>query len=76
MNFRHTIAAFFLAHAGHRAAGRAGPGLGPAAPAATQEAAALAPAAAPAPAVSKETVDNPYGLKALWAQGDIVARAR
>jgi biopolymer transport protein ExbB len=26
------------------------------------------------PAVSKETVDNPYGLGALWAQGDFVAR--
>ncbi len=25
-------------------------------------------------AVSKETVDNPYGLGALWAQGDFVAR--
>jgi biopolymer transport protein ExbB len=26
------------------------------------------------PAVTKETVDNPYGLSALWAQGDFVAR--
>jgi biopolymer transport protein ExbB len=34
-----------------------------------------APAAAPiAASVSKETVDNPYGLAALWAQGDFVAR--
>ena len=24
--------------------------------------------------VSKQTVDNPYGLSALWAQGDIVAK--
>ena len=37
------------------------------------------PATADAPAVSanntvKETVDNPYGLGALWAQGDFVAR--
>jgi len=32
-------------------------------------------AAAPMTAVtSKETVDNPYGLGALWAQGDFVAR--
>ena len=34
--------------------------------------------AAPAPTstgiVSKETVDNPYGLAALWAQGDFVSR--
>jgi biopolymer transport protein ExbB len=34
-----------------------------------------APAAAPAAAmVSKETVDNPYGLQALWEQGDFVSR--
>jgi len=40
--------------------------------------AAVAPAAAPSPiadaTTSKETVDNPYGLGALWAQGDFVAR--
>ena len=36
---------------------------------------ATAPAAAPvAAAASKETVDNPYGLSALWAQGDFVAK--
>jgi biopolymer transport protein ExbB len=30
----------------------------------------------PSPAVttSKEVVDNPYGLQALWAQGDVVAK--
>ncbi len=40
------------------------------------EAAAPAPAVAkpPAAAVSEEAVDNPYGLKALWTQGDFVAR--
>jgi len=51
-----------------------------AAPAATT--AAPAEAAAPAvpvpppmpPTVTKETVDNPYGLSALWAQGDFVSR--
>ena len=41
-------------------------------------AAVTAPAAVPAaPAaaiVTKETVDNPYGLQALWQQGDFVAR--
>jgi biopolymer transport protein ExbB len=42
-----------------------------AAPAATP-AAPAAPAAAPT--VTKETIDNPYGLEALWKQGDIVAR--
>ena len=38
--------------------------------------AANASAAAPVSAgvASKETVDNPYGLSALWAQGDFVAR--
>jgi biopolymer transport protein ExbB len=48
------------------------------APASAPEAAAPAPAAAPAVApaatVSKETVENPYDLKHLWAQGDVVAR--
>jgi biopolymer transport protein ExbB len=48
------------------------------APAAEAPAAVAAPAA-PAPvavpgAVTKESVDNPYGLSALWAQGDFVAR--
>jgi biopolymer transport protein ExbB len=33
-----------------------------------------APAAAAAPAVAKESVENPYGLEALWKQGDFVAR--
>jgi biopolymer transport protein ExbB len=43
-----------------------------AAPAASAE--TTAPAPAPLAAVTtKETVDNPYGLKALWAQGDFVA---
>jgi biopolymer transport protein ExbB len=39
--------------------------------------AVAAPAAAPAPmaaSTSKETVDNPYGLSALWEQGDFVSR--
>ena len=49
-------------------------------PAAVTPAPAPAPAAAPpaaAPAVgviTEEAVDNPYGLKALWSQGDVVAR--
>jgi len=51
----------------------------PAAPAAPAPEAA-APAAAPAPAVAEAAPaagahdDNPYGLGALWAQGDIVAK--
>jgi biopolymer transport protein ExbB len=40
--------------------------------------AAAAPAAAPAPAaeavVEKQEIANPYGLEALWAQGDVVAK--
>jgi biopolymer transport protein ExbB len=39
--------------------------------AASAAAAAIAPAT---PTVAKETIDNPYGLGALWAQGDFVAR--
>ena len=46
------------------------------APAAAASPAAAAPAEAPAaaPVVSQEAVENPYGLKALWAQGDWVAK--
>ena len=47
------------------------------APAAAAPAAEPAPAAAPVPPAAmtaKETVDNPYGLQALWAQGDWVAK--
>ena len=52
--------------------------------AASEPAAGAAPAPAPAPAptttpapkpgvITEEAVDNPYGLKALWTQGDAVA---
>ena len=44
------------------------------APASAPEATAPAPVAAPAATVSKEVVENPYDLKHLWAQGDVVAR--
>ena len=50
--------------------------VAPSAVAASDTAAAAAPApmtAAPA-SMSKETVDNPYGLSALWEQGDFIAR--
>ena len=59
----------------------------PAAAQAASEPAAQAPAAAPttapttapaevkAPAVAEEAVENPYGLKALWNQGDVVAKS-
>ncbi|HEY2560367.1 MAG TPA: MotA/TolQ/ExbB proton channel family protein [Caldimonas sp.] len=42
--------------------------------AAADSASAAAPAPMLAAPVSKETVDNPYGLGALWEQGDWVAR--
>ncbi|MEO8153056.1 MAG: MotA/TolQ/ExbB proton channel family protein [Rhizobacter sp.] len=44
------------------------------APEAAAPAATPAPAAAPVATVTKETVENPYDLKHLWAQGDVVAR--
>jgi len=47
------------------------------APQATATAPVAAPAALPpvaAPIITKETIDNPYGLEALWKQGDFVAR--
>ena len=54
------------------------PASAPAAAASDVTAAPAAPVAAPAPiadaTTTKETVDNPYGLGALWAQGDFVAR--
>ena len=49
--------------------------VAPAAADATASAAPVAATAAPmAAATSKETVDNPYGLSALWEQGDFVSR--
>jgi len=46
------------------------------APAESTTPAATPPAVATAPIVTtaKETIDNPYGLEALWKQGDFVAR--
>jgi len=40
---------------------------------APEAASAAVPAAPKAPVISEEAVDNPYGLKALWTQGDAVA---
>jgi biopolymer transport protein ExbB len=45
----------------------------PAAPAAVP-AAPAAKAMAPAPTITKETIENPYGLEALWRQGDFVSK--
>ena len=50
-------------------------GTAASAPAAPVADAAAAPAPMPtAPTTTKESVDNPYGLNALWSQGDYVAR--
>ena len=47
----------------------------PAGAAPTEQAApAAAPAAPVAPTVTKESVENPYGLEALWKQGDFVSK--
>jgi biopolymer transport protein ExbB len=40
----------------------------------TADVAAPAPTSMPTPEVKKEVIDNPYGLEALWTQGDFVAR--
>ena len=70
------VAAFFItASLAALPASAQAPASAPEAAATPAPAAAPAPvAAAPAAMVSKETVENPYDLKHLWAQGDIVAR--
>jgi biopolymer transport protein ExbB len=45
------------------------------APASAAPAPAAPVAPAPLPAVTQEVVENPYGLQALWQQGDYVSRA-
>jgi biopolymer transport protein ExbB len=58
-----------------QAASGAASGAAPAAaPAPAAMPAPAAPPAAVTPTVTKETIDNPYGLEALWKQGDFVAR--
>ena len=44
------------------------------APAAAEAPKPATPAPPPAPGVEKEVVENPYGLEALWKQGDFVSR--
>lgn len=65
------IAASFVFVPAHAQAPASAPEAAAPAPAPAE---AAAPVAAPAATVSKETVENPYDLKHLWAQGDIVAR--
>ena len=45
-----------------------------AAPAAAAQPASPVPMAAPAPVATTESIENPYGLEALWKQGDFVSR--
>ena len=72
------VAGLSLANASFAAKPKeAAPAAAPAAPAPAPE--VVAPVAPPAPAAAAvapagEHDDNPYGLGALWAQGDIVAK--
>lgn len=78
--------AFFRRHAATLAvfltvAGLAAPsfvaaqqGTPPAADAAGAPAPAAAPAAPATPTVVKESIENPYGLQAIWKQGDFVSK--
>jgi biopolymer transport protein ExbB len=50
------------------------PATAASAPAAEAPAPAVPVPPPPLPEVTKEVIDNPYGLQALWAQGDLVAR--
>ncbi|MDE2371552.1 MAG: MotA/TolQ/ExbB proton channel family protein [Burkholderiales bacterium] len=71
------LAAFAFAGAPMLAHAQAASEPAAASAAAPEAAPAPAPAAAPAPvtpAVSEEAVENPYGLQAMWKQGDVVAR--
>jgi biopolymer transport protein ExbB len=66
-----------LLSAGHVLAAKpkeAAPAAAAPAPAAAPAEAAPAPVAAPAPAAAAAEEENPYGLSALWAQGDAVAK--
>jgi biopolymer transport protein ExbB len=78
---RHAAALAILAVAGLAAptsviaqdASKAAPAAD--APAAAPAAPAAAPAPrAPVPTVTKESIENPYGLEALWRQGDFVSK--
>jgi biopolymer transport protein ExbB len=57
-----------------QAASAADAGSSAAAVPAAPDTAAVAPAPMAAAPTTKETVENPYGLNALWTQGDYVAR--
>jgi biopolymer transport protein ExbB len=73
-------AAMFVAPLEARAQAPAQPSVGsPTAEPAAPADAAKAPAATPAPPPgagepAKEVIENPYGLEALWKQGDFVSK--
>src|SRR5262252_7289808 len=69
------VAAFLLPQAAQSQPQPAAPAAAPAAPSASP-APAAPPAAAPAPVATttREVVDNPYGLEALWKGGDYVSK--
>ncbi|WP_418320923.1 MotA/TolQ/ExbB proton channel family protein [Piscinibacter sakaiensis] len=73
-----TLAAGLLLNAPLVQAQASAPDAAPAATAATTETAAPADTTpqppAMAPTAVKETIDNPYGLEALWKQGDWVSK--
>ncbi len=73
---RATLAAVALATAGLAPLTFSGPALAQAAasaPATVTPVAPVAPAAAPA--ATKESVENPYGLEAMWKEGDFVTKS-
>jgi biopolymer transport protein ExbB len=71
---RAPLAAALLAIAALVSTTAPAPALAQAASAPAADTAAPAAPAAPAATVAKEEVTNPYGLNALWSQGDFVAR--
>jgi biopolymer transport protein ExbB len=81
LSVRHLLACFALALAGLAAAPPAAAQDAPkSAPAAAEPAPAqpaVPPASPPAglqPTVTQESVENPYGLKAIWEEGDWVSK--
>src|SRR5947207_1777495 len=69
-NLRGWLVAFLMAFATMAfAQAPAQPGNPPAA-----ETKAAAPTPPPGPIVDKETVDNPYGVEAMWRTGDFVTK--
>ena len=68
------VPGFAQADAPKADAPKAAPADAPASAPAAAPAAPAAPVAPVAPTVSKETIENPYGLEALWRQGDWVSK--